>query len=370
MAQVSIDPRQAPRAAPTGAGAEFSVDQARRIVADLFDYKPLVYWTDFLITSAVLYGGLWIFLTAPDFSLLQLLAALVTGPAIFRVGTFIHEIVHMTGRELLGFRAAWNIVIGIPFLMISPMYANHLDHHSVARYGTPQDGEYVPLAAAPPSELVKYILQVPLLPIFAVLRFLVVTPLSYLIPPLRRWTLERASSYVSNPYYRRPVEERAESQAVWRLLEFACFVYVAIAAWAFVTGLLPWVILIELYLLMCYTLALNWLRNLGAHRYTNSGEPMTHGEQLADSINIVGQTWLTAIIFPVGLRYHALHHLFPAMPYHNLGEAHRRLSEQLPPDSVYHRVNFRNFAEAMGTLVRGSMASRDAGHVVTRWRSV
>ena len=151
MAQVSIDPRQAPRAAPTGAGAEFSVDQARRIVADLFDYKPLVYWTDFLITSAVLYGGLWIFLTAPDFSLLQLLAALVTGPAIFRVGTFIHEIVHMTGRELLGFRAAWNIVIGIPFLMISPMYANHLDHHSVARYGTPQDGEYVPLAAAPPS---------------------------------------------------------------------------------------------------------------------------------------------------------------------------------------------------------------------------
>ena len=34
--------------------------------------------------------------------------------------------------------------------------------------------------------------------------------------------------------------------------------------------------------------------------------------------------------------FHALHHLFPTLPYHNLGIAHRRLREQLPPDSFYH----------------------------------
>jgi fatty acid desaturase len=41
---------------------------------------------------------------------------------------------------------------------------------------------------------------------------------------------------------------------------------------------------------------------------------------------------------PLGLRYHAIHHLLPAVPCHNLGLAHRRLTNALPADSPYHQT--------------------------------
>jgi fatty acid desaturase len=43
-----------------------------------------------------------------------------------------------------------------------------------------------------------------------------------------------------------------------------------------------------------------------------------------DSIDTPGGPW-SALWAPVGLRYHALHHFFPGIPYHNLGIAYRRI---------------------------------------------
>jgi fatty acid desaturase len=48
--------------------------------------------------------------------------------------------------------------------------------------------------------------------------------------------------------------------------------------------------------------------------------------------------WTAELWAPVGLRYHALHHLFPSLPYHNLGKAHRRLMRELPADSPYRQT--------------------------------
>jgi fatty acid desaturase len=60
----------------------------------------------------------------------------------------------------------------------------------------------------------------------------------------------------------------------------------------------------------------------------------------------------------VGLRYHALHHLLPGLPYHALGAAHRRLVAALPPDAAYHRANERNLKAALHELLRGSRELR------------
>lgn len=61
---------------------------------------------------------------------------------------------------------------------------------------------------------------------------------------------------------------------------------------------------------------------------------------------------------PLGLRYHALHHLLPMMPYHSLSEAHARLMTQLPPGSPYHRTVRRGlWPVVMGTLRRRSRSS-------------
>ena len=115
-------------------------------------------------------------------SLIQVTTFLVSGAALFRVGTFIHEIVHMSGRTMVGFRVAWNVVCGVPLLMHSLLYSNHLDHHNPRKHGTPADGEYLPLASAPTRETVLYFAQVPVLPLLAVVRFLVLVPLSFSIP--------------------------------------------------------------------------------------------------------------------------------------------------------------------------------------------
>ena len=57
-----------------------------------------------------------------------------------------------------------------------------------------------------------------------------------------------------------------------------------------------------------------------------------------DSVNVGSHPWISEVWGPVGTRLHALHHLFPSMPYHLLPEAHRRLKEQLPEDSLYRQA--------------------------------
>jgi fatty acid desaturase len=120
--------------------------------------------------------------------------------------------------------------------------------------------------------------------------------------------------------------------------------------------------------LLSAALSLNWVRNLAAHRYGNRGEPTDHIGQFSDSVNITGQTWLTLLLFPVGLRYHALHHLLPALPYHNLGKAHQRLLAQLPADSPYHAVNRASFFATAAELWRSARQTAPEDSAIPRWR--
>ncbi len=46
----------------------------------------------------------------------------------------------------------------------------------------------------------------------------------------------------------------------------------------------------------------------------------------------------TLFVCPVGLRYHALHHVFPSIPYHQLGKAHKRLWKELPSNAPYRQT--------------------------------
>jgi fatty acid desaturase len=135
-----------------------------------------------------------------------------------------------------------------------------------------------------------------------------------------------------------------------------------------VKGVIGWMVLVKAIALLGFALALNWVRNLAAHTYSNRGERMSLAEQFSDSINVTGQTWLTVLMFPVGLRYHALHHLFPFLPYHNLGKAHQRLLAQLPADSPYRAVNYDNYFVAVAKLWRQARATAPKDSAIPFWR--
>lgn len=342
------------------------IPQAHAIVADLFRRSPAIYWADLLLSAGAAWALTAVYFTATPWSLVQIAAFLGASILFFRAGTFIHEIVHIPRGQMPWFGRVWNLLLGIPLLMPWVMYRNHVEHHSPKRFGTPADGEYLPLASSPLAETIKYLVQAPLLPLFMIVRFGVLGPLSHLNHRFREWVLRAASAAVSNPYYRKRFPTWDERHLT--IVETLCFIYLAAIGALMFTHRISLSQLFMGYALLAWTLSLNWVRNLAAHRYANRGEPLSRSQQVADSINITGQTWLTTLMFPVGLRYHALHHLFPSMPYHNLGTAHRRLMQQLPPGTPYQASNCPNFFVATRDLLRSAQLTPPTASAMRAWR--
>jgi len=253
------------------------------------------------------------------------------------------------------------VLVGIPILMPSFMYSTHVAHHARNHYGTKEDGEYLPLANGPPRNIILYMSQPLLIPICTFVRFLILAPLGWLLPGFRRLVQQRASSLVMDPGYIRPLPSHKELQ-VWRLQELSCFLLTATATSLFIGGWLEPSLAVKLYLLAVGVGVINQLRTLGAHRFEHRGEELTFIEQLLDSVNYPEHPLLSELWGPVGLRYHALHHLFPSMPYHALGQAHRRLMAQLPEDSPYRRTNSSGLWLSIGQLWRRACRNRAGSH--------
>ncbi|MGH7137471.1 MAG: fatty acid desaturase family protein [Pirellulales bacterium] len=349
------------------ASGQFSIREARAIVRDLFRPNPVIYWTDFLLSMAVGAGCLFVARQfVPPLSATQIVLTFIASLAYYRAALFNHELTHLRHGSFRSFRVAWNVLCGIPFFMPSFLYHTHLAHHARKHYGTPDDGEYLPLAVQPRREIFKYFLQPLVLPALAIVRFLVLAPLAWVSPALRRWVHQRASSMVMDPGYVRPLPTRRELR-LWRVQEAACFVFAVVVASLLAVGRLPISLLVHFYLMSVVVLFLNNLRTLGAHRFRHRGEPLTFVDQLLDSVNYPRQPLLNELWAPVGLRFHALHHLFPALPYHALPAAHRRLMEQLPSDSPYRQTESPSLFASIRELWRSAGTASALG--APQWRS-
>ena len=331
----------------TAAANQFSLAESRVIVRDLFVPKQWIYWCDFLITIAVghtcfLFARLIVEANWEPRLVRLALAALVffiQCACFYRAVMFVHEIVHLPSKKFVAFRVVWNLLCGIPFLVPSFTYYPHLVHHRRATFGTHADGECLPLASMSPWWIVVYLSQCLWVPLLAILRFGILTPLMWICPPLRRFIHRHASSLVANPAYVRPLPTAAELRFMW-LQEAGCFLFlggvVAVARIAFHRW--PYPVLIQGYATAVTLVLMNSLRTVASHRWISEGKPSTFMQQMLDSVTLDNDSLLAVLINPVVLRYHATHHLFPSMPYHNMRSAHKRLMQQLPPSSPYRRT--------------------------------
>ena len=341
--------------------SEFSLAEARRIVGDLFRPDPRIYWIDWGLTIAtghtlfLLVAFLPALLSEPAWLVwsLRVVGLLAASLLYYRSAMFIHELVHLRGDEFRSFRFLWNWLSGCTFLMPTFVYYTHLDHHRRKLFGTPKDGEYIPLACRPRYHILVYLALPFAVPVAAVFRFLVLTPLAWLSPTIRSLVHERASSMVMEPNYLRPLPTKNMMRIII-VQEVVCFIWLLVASTLMLTVLREWAwtLLLEAYLAGVVILMQNSIRTLGAHRYYNSGNEMTFVEQMLDSVNYPGGGILPEVWAPVGTRYHALHHLFPSMPYHRMAEAHRRLVRDLPEDSAYRLTNEASLYSALRTLWR------------------
>lgn len=318
------------------ANQEFPLREAHALVRDLMTPNPWIYWLDFLFHISLGWAAFVAALYAPLFSVWQFIAYIVAALALYRTVIFIHELAHLKKGTFKTFRLVWNLICGIPMLVPSFTYDGvHNDHHKPDVYGTSKDGEYVPFATKKPAEMIGYVLLSFALPLFFIGRFLLLTPLSYLIPSLRKFVWQRASSLTIDMSYKR-AENAIRNDKNWQLQEFATFVFAAVVAACITLDILSYKVLVLWYAIGMFIFFLNSLRTLAAHAYRNPGEHrMEFAEQYLDSINIPGNLFITALWAPVGLRYHATHHLFMSMPYHNLGKAQRRLVHGLSDNTLY-----------------------------------
>lgn len=336
---------------------EFSLAQARYIVKDLFTPRPLIYWADFLASAL---GGMLCFSLVrrrlEPFSVEQGIAFLICCLLFYRATLFTHEMTHLRSGSFRNFRIVWNLLCGIPFLMPSFMYYTHVEHHMRKHFGTERDGEYLPLGTTSPWQILLYLCQPFVIPIVAVVRFLILGPISWISPSFREFVHRHASSMVMDPTYIRPLPTKAVLR-IFRMQEVLCFLWCVGIITVMSLGIVPPGFLPTAYAVSVVILFLNAIRTLGAHRYTNDEGQMTFVEQMLDSINYPRHPFLSALWAPVGLRFHALHHLFPSLPYHNLAKAHARLMAELPADSPYRLTESPSLTAALCELYRNSRAS-------------
>jgi fatty acid desaturase len=325
---------------------------ATALTRDIADARGSIYWPDMLLSAALGYAGLAgaILLQNPW---LAAAAGMIAALALYRALLFIHELTHIHRDALPGFRLAWNLLVGIPLLTPSFMYEGvHTLHHARTRYGTVEDPEYLPLGLMKPWSLPLFLFIAILLPVALLLRCAVLVPLGVIIPPLRKLVWERASSLSTNPAFRRrPPEGDLARMVFWQELSASLWAITLLAA-SYTYGWRPLLIALAV---IAATAVLNQLRTLAAHLWTNEGEPMTVTAQYLDSVNVPPPGPLPELWAPVGLRYHATHHLLPSLPYHSLSEAHRRLTVELGAGSTYHGANYPGLWALITRLAQSTM---------------
>lgn len=349
----------------------FSFSQARSLIGDLSIPRPLIYWADFLVSIITGHITIHLIFVLPQWyaGATWMIPAVVACYAItvlayMRALMFIHELVHLPKDGFKGFRFAWNAMCGIFFLVPSFMYYPHVDHHRRKHYGTDKDGEYLPLSHRSRWMIVGFILQALVIPFLGITRFLIISPICWVFPRARSWAHRHVSTMVVDPFYERTDASRSLMRTVV-LQEFFVFLW---CVWFLIRGGIMRDQWLDPFWLVAYcvgvgVLVLNELRTLGAHCWTNREGEMSFEEQLLDTLNYPYRPWFTELWGPIGTRYHALHHLFPRLPYHNLGEAHRRLSEGLPADSPYHRTTAISLTgEILKLWKRAGQSQRQQSH--------
>ncbi len=329
----------------------------RKLVDDLFAHKPALYWADMGLSAAVGWAAIVFAIHRGGFDAVTVVLMLTSSFAFLRAVLFIHELSHFRRGVMPGFSLAWNLLVGVPLLVPSFMYVGtHTDHHKRTLYGTIRDPEYLPLAHLGRGRMIRFVLEMFLVPVLLVLRYGVLTPLSWLVPPLRKPVVERMSALVINPDYVRKMPQGDDARR-FVALEAMILVWIATALTLVATGVWPLRTLFIWYGVAAGIAVVNQIRTLAAHLYSNDGGEISTIDQLLDSCNVRGIPIVTELVFPVGLRYHALHHLLADMPYHNLAEAHRRLVKELPEDSPYRKVNYAGL-----TAVARELWRRARGH--------
>ena len=153
---------------------------------------------------------------------------------------------------------------------------------------------------------------------------------------------------------------KLNAQDRWSIaaVEWLCWLRASMIPLMVILGVTHWTRLPQLYASGLRALLLNQMRQLADHHFECDGGNLELSDHIRDSCNYTSRDWLTWLFFPFAIRYHALHHLFPTLPYHNLKAAACLPDARLPADSPY-----RGLDQPRWWSVAQKMFSTQAQHV-------
>lgn len=345
----------------TGSRRISAIDEAiHALPIEWFRPSRAIYWTD-LLAAATIGWAAFAWAVAARSALDRAAFLAVAMLALYRAVLFIHELTHLARRDVPWFRLACSALVGVPLLIPAFLYEGvHTEHHRQRSYGTEADPEYFPYGRRRPILILISLGASLLAPLALAVRFGVLAPVSWIVPPLGRMVRERASALAINPRFVR----RTPISAAGRVEEAAAcaVVWMAVSLWW--NGHLPTSAFACWAATVAVASGVNAVRTLAAHRYDRDEGELRMIDQLVDSCTIDGGRGRRMLIIghtlvaPLGLRFHALHHWIPSLPYHNLGRAHRRLVAALGGDAPYRATVERGFSPILRDLVRRSRRSR------------
>lgn len=327
-----------------------SFAELKNLVHDLHGIDGKRVYSELFLIAAVAWTSY--FALFFDLSLTVKAALFIISSVTFYRGlSFIHEVSHFD-RILPHFRMTYNILFGAPNRVPAYSLTTHNYHHGIKTFGGEGDPEYEKW-----TEKKAYFLLRPLVlsffyPLFLTLRFGVL-PLFYFFMSyeIKRSIHEKASSFVMNLKFKRPysADDYAQMQAqdLACALYFLSFVLITSYFGVFALAFGIW------YAQITFISIMNTYRALVAHRYQihHAGPGLSaRDRQVNDSVTIEGSL-LTEIWAPIGLRYHSTHHMFPSIPYYNLGKAHRRVKAAISKEHPYSQTIEPNFFMAFSKLV-------------------
>ena len=283
--------------------------------------SPSRYWSDLILSA----GAGWLGLSLAAFSDSLATAAFAFVAAVifhYRATAFIHEVVHVQKKIPL-FQQAYNLVIGFANCYPIYIYEPHFYHHLTRCYGTKDDPEYNSLEGQNRLKVIATPIVLSLiLPLYQTFRF-VCLPLFYPIlnSKTKHFIFERMSTLVFNANYRRP-HANDEALKVMVRSDLCCAAYRIIAISLTAMNILPLRFLVLWYCTIVLGSIMNMYRALANHDYSRPFGRRNRFEQFMQSKtlspHLINEIWA-----PLAMGYHALHHLAPAIPYHELPKAHR-----------------------------------------------
>lgn len=314
-----------------------------------YKVNPLIYWADFL--STVFLGNIFLYSASKEslLSLEQIIYIILSSFFLFRATVFIHENFHF-GNKIRGFSLCYNLFHGFLHKLPSYCYKPHVYHHSVKTYGTIKDPEYDLIIDRPVFTLFIPFFSMAFLPIFSFIRY-GITPiiLPFISSRGRDWVYSHISTLVMNLKFKRNKPSQKE-KSEWWIQDFMCFIYNLAIILLILFGGLPSNILIVWFFVMYIVYLLNFYRVVTSHTYLTRFNKTNFKQQILDSSTVIFMP-ISFILYPLGLQYHALHHMYPNIPYHNLNKAHKFLCNILPSNHPYFKTFNKGYLSSIKRLI-------------------